>query len=158
MMMNKVGEINAQTQKYCFLGDYVDRGTQGVEVTILLFAIKICLPDALFLLRGNHESRSMTEMFTFRGEVLESFDVETYELFMEVFDHMPIAAHINGKYLCVHGGISPDLHKLENINKIDRFAEVPMEGMHCDLLWCDPMDESGGSRNDWSPNPRDCAF
>ena len=74
MMMTKVGEPDPETQKYCFLGDYVDRGTQGVEVTMLLFAIKICLPEAFYLLRGNHESRSMTEMFTFRQEVLDSFD------------------------------------------------------------------------------------
>lgn len=77
---------------------------------------------------------------------------------MEVFDHMPIAAHINGKYLCVHGGISPDLHKLELINKFDRFNEVPMSGMHCDLLWSDPMTESVGAKEEWADNPRDCAY
>lgn len=72
------------------------------------------------LLRGNHESRSMTEDFTFRSEVINKFDQEVYELFMEVFDTLPIAAHVSGKYLCVHGGISPDLNKLADINLIDR--------------------------------------
>lgn len=108
--------------------------------------MKICYTDALTLLRGNHESRAMTESFTFREEVLSSFDLETYELFMEVFDHMPIAAHINGKYLCVHGGISPELNKLSEINSINRFNEVPMDGMLCDLLWSDPMTETQGAR------------
>ena len=90
--------------------------------------------------------------------MLDSFDLEVYEMFMEVFDHMPIAAHINGKYLCVHGGISPELTTLDTINKVDRFAEVPMTGMHCDLLWSDPMDEKKGQDKEWAPNPRDCAF
>jgi serine/threonine-protein phosphatase 2B catalytic subunit len=67
------------------------------------------------LLRGNHESRSMTTDFTFREEVLEKFDEEVYEMFMDVFDNLPIAAHVSGKYLCVHGGISPDLKKLPEI-------------------------------------------
>lgn len=59
---------------YVFLGDYVDRGIYSVEVIALLFAMKAACPNAIFLLRGNHESRSMTEYFTFREEVLEKFD------------------------------------------------------------------------------------
>lgn len=93
------------------------------------------------LLRGNHESRSMTEDFTFREEVLNKFDQEVYELFMDTFDQLPIAAHVNGKYLCVHGGISPELSKIAEINLIDRKKEIPMEGMLCDLVWSDPMEE-----------------
>ena len=69
-----------------FLGDYVDRGVDGIEVCILLFAIKICMPHEMNLLRGNHESRAMTEDFTFRQEVLGKFDIEVYNMFMDVFD------------------------------------------------------------------------
>jgi serine/threonine-protein phosphatase 2B catalytic subunit len=65
------------------------------------------------LLRGNHESRSMTETFTFRDEVLETYDMEVYDQFMDVFDSLPIAAYIGKKYLAVHGGISPQLEKLD---------------------------------------------
>ena len=63
----------------------------------------------------------MTETFTFRLEVLDRYDQETYDLFMEVFDSLPIAAHVAKKYLAMHGGISPELHLLDQINKIDRF-------------------------------------
>lgn len=69
-MMRKAGEPDPKTLNYLFLGDYVDRGTSGIEVCLLLFALKIAKPSAMTLLRGNHESRSMTETFTFRDEVL----------------------------------------------------------------------------------------
>lgn len=68
------------------MGDYVDRGVYGVQCCLLLFAMKLQLPKNVMLLRGNHESRSMTEQFTFREECLESYDEEVYELFMDVFD------------------------------------------------------------------------
>jgi serine/threonine-protein phosphatase 2B catalytic subunit len=91
------------------LGDYVDRGLLGVEVVLLLCAIKLNEPKSFVILRGNHESRSMTESFTFREEVLEKYDVQTYDLFMEVFDALPISALIAKKYLAMHGGIGPEL-------------------------------------------------
>lgn len=49
----------------------------------------------------------MTETFTFRREALDKYDEEIYELFMEAFDSMPVAAHVANRYLAVHGGISP---------------------------------------------------
>jgi serine/threonine-protein phosphatase 2B catalytic subunit len=75
-----------------FLGDYVDRGIYGIECCLLLFALKISLPSKITLLRGNHESRSMTDQFTFRTEVINAYDIETYELWMEIFDQLPISA------------------------------------------------------------------
>ena len=112
-MMRKAGEPDPKTLNYLFLGDYVDRGTSGIEVCLFLFCLKIAKPTAMTLLRGNHESRSMTETFTFREEVLETYDMEVYEMFMDVFDGLPIAAYIGKKYLALHGGISPELHKIE---------------------------------------------
>jgi serine/threonine-protein phosphatase 2B catalytic subunit len=63
-MLDKAGPPS--DMNYLFLGDYVDRGIYGVEVLLLLFAIKINYPKNVILLRGNHESRNMTENFTFR--------------------------------------------------------------------------------------------
>jgi serine/threonine-protein phosphatase 2B catalytic subunit len=55
----------------------------------------------------------MTENFTFREEVITRYDNEMYNLFMECFDSMPISAIVDGKYFAMHGGISPELSKIE---------------------------------------------
>lgn len=104
-MLEKAGDpadIN-----YLFLGDYVDRGIFGIEVVLVLLGIKMTHPKNVVLLRGNHESRNMTENFTFREEVISRFDIETYNLFMDLFDSMPISCIVDGKYFAMHGGISP---------------------------------------------------
>jgi len=56
------------------MGDYVDRGINGLECMMLLIAIKINYPKKMILLRGNHECRNMTACFTFRNEVIQRFD------------------------------------------------------------------------------------
>ena len=70
-------------------------------------------PKNVVILRGNHESRNMSENFTFRDECVTRFDLETYNLFMELFDALPISCIVDGKYFAMHGGISPELSKLE---------------------------------------------
>ncbi len=111
------------------MGDYVDRGMFSMEVVILLFAIKMNFPESFVLLRGNHECRNMTQHFTFREECLKKFDEEVYTAIMEAFDAMPLGAIVNHKYFAVHGGISPDLKKLDSLEKLNRFQEPPTEGL-----------------------------
>ena len=122
-MFDKIGNFPGDDMSYLFLGDYVDRGIYGVECCLLLFAMKLANPKKIFCLRGNHESRNMTEMFTFRDEVIDTptFDDEVYELFMDVFDSLPVAAKVNDEYLCCHGGIGPTIKNTEDINKHSRF-------------------------------------
>jgi len=67
-MLNKAGDPSKLN--YLFMGDYVDRGIFGLECMILLIAIKVNFPKKFVILRGNHESRNMTESFTFRDEVI----------------------------------------------------------------------------------------
>ena len=88
---------------------------------MLLISIKINFPKKFVLLRGNHESRNMTESFTFREEVITRFDNQVYDLFMELFDALPIACVVDDKYLAMHGGISPELNLIEEINSVNRF-------------------------------------
>ena len=109
-MIEKAGDPS--TLNYLFMGDYVDRGIFGFEVVILLLCIKLNFLKSVVLLRGNHESRNMTENFTFREEIIERYAEEIYTLFMELFDSMPLSAVVDGKYFAMHGGISPELSKL----------------------------------------------
>lgn len=78
---------------------------------------------------------------------------------MDAFDHLPLSAIIDDKYIGMHGGISPDLAKPEQINKIDRFQEVPLDGIFCDLLWADPIADELAEKKDWVDNEeRECSY
>ena len=70
------------------------------------------------------------------------YDDEIYELVLQCFDAMPLAAIIGGDYFCIHGGISPKFKTLKSIEAIDRFIEPPEEGLMTDLLWADPADDA----------------
>ena len=130
--------------QYLFLGDYVDRGIFSVEVILLLYAIKINYPKKIHMLRGNHESRHLTSFFNFREEVLHKYDLEIYEMIMDSFDSLPLAAVINKRFLGIHGGLSPDLVSLKDIDNLNRFSEPPRQGLFCDILWSDPVDTASG--------------
>ena len=146
-MMKKLGKPGAKKTKMLFLGDYVDRGEYGVEVVCYLMCLKLTHPDDVYLLRGNHESRDMTQMFNFRDQCVTAYDQEVYENIMELFDNLPVACLVNGLYLTMHGGISDQLQKVSTINKLDRFREVDEEGLLADLLWADPAPQRKCNRD-----------
>lgn len=58
--------VSLAPAKLIFLGDYVDRGPNGLELIMYLFANKIKNPDKFFLIRGNHEIREIQKLFTFQ--------------------------------------------------------------------------------------------
>ncbi|KAH3683700.1 hypothetical protein WICPIJ_005319 [Wickerhamomyces pijperi] len=128
------------TTPYLFLGDYVDRGMYSIECLLYLYAIKITYPTTFFMLRGNHECRHLTSYFTFKTECLHKYSRDIYNAVCNSFNHLPLAALMNGQYFCVHGGISPDLQTPHDVNRIDRFREPPTRGLFCDLLWSDPLE------------------
>lgn len=79
-------------------------------------------------------------------------------MFMDVFDSLPLASLVSSKYLAMHGGISPELNQIEEINKIDRFQEIPLKGMFCDLTWADPMNDDDAVKGLFKDNEaRDCS-
>ena len=131
------GEYN-----YLFLGDYVDRGKQSLETVCLLLCYKIKYPEKVTLLRGNHESSVTNRIYGFYDECKRRYNIRLWKSFTELFNYLPVAALIDDKILCMHGGLSPDLKSIENIKDISRPTEIPDNGLLCDLLWSDPDKEA----------------
>lgn len=140
-LIKQAGAPTATRQLW--LGDYVDRGNFGCEVVLLLAAAKVKWPKNVFLLRGNHESRSQTHAHNFEQECIGKYGVACYDAFMELFDNLPLAAVVNsvhGRFFCVHGGLSPMIRTPIDLERLERFEEPPHYGPTCDLLWSDPLD------------------
>ncbi|CAM8990137.1 unnamed protein product [Rhodiola kirilowii] len=136
--------LPTEDNPYLFNGDFVDRGSFSLEVILTLFAFMCMAPSAMYLARGNHESRSMNKIYGFEGEVRSKLSETFVELFAEVFCCLPLAHVINEKVFVVHGGLfSVDGVKLSDIRAIDRFCEPPEEGLMCELLWSDPQPTPG---------------
>jgi len=134
---------------YLFLGDYVDRGKNGIEVICLLLAFKVKYPENFFLLRGNHECASINRIYGFYDECKRRFNIKMWKKFQDAFNQLPFAAVIDEKIFCIHAGLSPDLNSPEQIKRIMRPTDVPDSGLLCDLLWSDPeADISGWAEND----------
>lgn len=139
---------------YLFLGDYVDRGKQSLETILLMLCFKIKYPENFFMLRGNHESASVCKIYGFYDECKRRLNVKAWKLFVDVFNSLPIAAIINNKIFCVHGGLSPSLSSLDQIEAIQRPTDIPESGLLADLLWSDP----DLSTVDWAESDRGVSF
>ncbi|ORE11056.1 serine/threonine-protein phosphatase PP-Z1 [Rhizopus microsporus var. microsporus] len=139
---------------YLFLGDYVDRGKQSLETILLLFCYKIKYPENFFLLRGNHECANVTRVYGFYDECKRRTNTKVWKTFVDVFNTLPIAALVAGKIFCVHGGLSPSLHSMDDVRNIMRPTDVPEYGLLNDLLWSDPSDTA----IEWEDNERGVSY
>jgi len=138
---------------YLFLGNYVNRGIQGSDVLVTLMAYKCQFPEKLYMLRGRHDCRQIARMSEFYEEVCRLYSRKLWRSFIDVLNHLPLCARVNGRVFCVSGGISPELRHLEQINELHRPLEVPKEGLLTDLLWSDPTDCQG-----WGPSDRGLSY
>jgi len=135
--------------RYLFLGDYVDRGPNGLECMFLLMALKTKYPDQVWLLRGNHECAAINRIYGFYDECKRRYSVKLWKQFQELFNALPLAALVESRIFCIHGGLSPDMDTPEDLSRVERPVEVPDTGLLCDTLWSDPdKDISGWAEND----------
>jgi len=141
----KTGGSIADGTHYIFMGDYVDRGMYSLETLTYLLLLKVRYPDRITLLRGNHESRQITQVYGFYEECLTKYgSVNPWKWCTQVFDYLTVAALIDGRILCVHGGLSPDIRTIDQIRStIPRKQEIPHDGAFCDLVWSDPEEVEG---------------
>ncbi|KAL7416390.1 Metallo-dependent phosphatase-like protein [Mrakia frigida] len=102
---------------YLFLGDYVDRGKQSLETICLLAAYKIKYPENFFILRGNHECASINRIYGFYDECKRRYNIKLWKTFTDFFNCLPVAAIIDERIFCMHGGLSPDLQSMDQIRR-----------------------------------------
>uniref|UniRef100_A0A2K5LNF9 Serine/threonine-protein phosphatase n=1 Tax=Cercocebus atys TaxID=9531 RepID=A0A2K5LNF9_CERAT len=122
----------------------------SLETFFFFFALKAKWPDFFFFLRGNHESRQITQVYGFYDECQTKYgNANAWRYCTKVFDMLTVAALIDEQILCVHGGLSPDIKTLDQIRTIERNQEIPHKGAFCDLVWSDPEDV-----DTWAISPR----
>ena len=156
MELFRIGGKSPDTN-YLFMGDYVDRGYYSVETVTLLVTLKVRYRERITILRGNHESRQITQVYGFYDECLRKYgNANVWKYFTDLFDYLPLTALVDGQIFCLHGGklindfyfheifnfstfvftgLSPSIDTLDHIRALDRLQEVPHEGPMCDLLW-----------------------
>ena len=140
---------------YLFLGDYVDRGSHSVETISLLFCLKLKYPDRVTLLRGNHESRQITQVYGFYTECIRKYNSpRVWSAITDTFDYLPISAVIANRIFAVHGGLSPSINVLDQLRILNRFGEIPHDGPIADIMWSDPDSEREG----FSVSPRGAGY
>ncbi|XP_052211551.1 serine/threonine-protein phosphatase BSL1 isoform X2 [Diospyros lotus] len=130
---------------YLFLGDYVDRGQHSLETISLLLALKIEYPENVYLIRGNHEAADINALFGFRIECIERMGetdgIWAWTRFNQLFNYLPLAALVEKKIICMHGGIGRSINSVEQIEKLER--PITMDAgsiVLMDLLWSDPTE------------------
>ncbi|OHT14749.1 Serine/threonine-protein phosphatase PP2A catalytic subunit 2 [Tritrichomonas foetus] len=144
-LLRIMNEMSKRNYQLLFLGDYVDRGSYSIEVITLLLSLILEHPNRVFLLRGNHEFREINQKYGFYDQIKQEYNNDLlYEEFNNVFDYMPLAAIVGTKTLCVHGGLSPYLNKIEDIEKIDRPVRNFDDRLLRDLMWSDPTHKTSG--------------
>jgi len=134
---------------FIFNGDFVDRGKHQVEVVGLLFALKVTCPDKVWLIRGNHEDRAMSNRYGFKSacdEGMGEFGSMVFESIHKCFDQLPVACRVGQKILIMHGGIGEGRWTLDDVRSLQRPMGLgqmkdPSNSWVFNILWSDPIED-----------------
>ncbi|KAK7853965.1 phytochrome-associated serine/threonine-protein phosphatase [Quercus suber] len=145
------GDSIGSQQKIMAVEKFREMGIQQLRQQAALRGISATgYPANITLLRGNHESRQLTQVYGFYDECQRKYgNANAWRYCTDVFDYLTLSAIIDGTVLCVHGGLSPDIRTIDQIRLIERNCEIPHEGPFCDLMWSDPEDIET-----WAVSPR----
>ena len=151
--VKKVFELsgNPKDKNYVFLGNYINRNENSLECLCLLLAYKIKYKDTFNILRGHYDNGQLCHAYGFEEECDAKTTKEIYNQIIALLDCLPLAATLDNKIFLVHGGISPQLENLAQIDAIQRPIVVPNEGLVCDLIWSDPDQDM---KDAWAENSR----
>jgi serine/threonine-protein phosphatase 5 len=134
---------------YVFNGDFVDRGSWSLEVILSMLCFKILYPSHFHMIRGNHETINMNNMYGFKGEVEHKYKAGgigkklIFDLFTRLFNLLPLGYDIGHRIFICHGGLCKQENVLiSDIQKLNRNCQ-PSLGIMSDLLWSDPQDTHG---------------
>lgn len=99
-----------------------------IEVSFPLPLIQVRYRERITILRGNHESRQITQVYGFYDECLRKYgNANVWKYFTDLFDYLPLTALVDSQIFCLHGGLSPSIDTLDHIRSLDRLQEVPHE-------------------------------
>ena len=116
----------------------------------MLTSREVCFPPII----NNLPLLLTLSVYGFYDECKRRCNIKTWKTFIDVFNCLPIAAIVASKIFCVHGGLSPSLHNMDDIKRIQRPTDVPDYGLLNDLLWSDPSDTAA----DWEDNERGVSY
>ena len=149
--------LPSATNRYIWNGDIADRGPHSCEIFALVLLFQLQSQGSSWITRGNHEARDINERPAamgggFMDEVLDKYDLETFELFQLYFKHLPLAVNLGGQILVLHGGLTREAGTtLETIRTVDHRRDIPQapttaqENVLFDITWSDPQEEDGVS-------------
>ena len=136
------GEV--PSTNYLFLGKFIGHGSQQLLTFLLLIALKARWPRRVYLCRGSHESRQLSQVYGFYDECLRAYGTsEVWRCCMDVCDALTLSYVVEDHIFCVHGGLSPSIDTFSDIRSINRFQDVPPDGPAHDMLWSDPNNIAG---------------
>ena len=135
---------NSPNSNYLFLGSYINRGYYSIECISLLLCLKVRYPKRLYLTRGCFDGRQISCVYGFYDECMTKYgNSKVFNYILDTLDYLPLVAKIENKIFCVHGGLTPEINTVNDINSLDRIQEIPQDGPIAGLLWNEALDCTG---------------